>query len=338
MQVYGDDGILLDAEIEVALVNDNFSITIESRGPGRNTDYIPAFKAIVQRLWWCQATLLDAFVSSTAVAGLPIEKRRLLATGSFPKDLREIADIASFAHSLRMGAAPVGSPAGRRGGGNATKRVTIVVDRKTSREFDLPAMRRHLQVGRSSIQVPASSAETLSKPAPVANTAEGSGLDDIVVPVPERVARPGVRATAPSPRKVDYASIDAANKELGDRGEEFVLLFEKERLIKSGKPDLADRVEWVSKTRGDGLGFDVLSFELDETERCIEVKTTSSGSVTPFTVTANEVKRSGELGRRFWLYRVFDFGTRPRMYLLQGPLADAFELEASQFVARLRNE
>ena len=41
---------------------------------------------------------------------------------------------------------------------------------------------------------------------------------------------------------------------------------------------LAARVDRVSETRGDGLGYDVLSFETSGRERLIEVKTTNYGA------------------------------------------------------------
>ena len=47
------------------------------------------------------------------------------------------------------------------------------------------------------------------------------------------------------------------------------------------------RVEWARRDIGDGLGFDVLSFDdADDSERCIEVKTTGLGKFFPFYVTA----------------------------------------------------
>ena len=41
-----------------------------------------------------------------------------------------------------------------------------------------------------------------------------------------------------------------------------------------GKKDLADSLEQVSITKGDGTGYDVKSFNADGTVRFIEVKTT----------------------------------------------------------------
>ena len=84
-------------------------------------------------------------------------------------------------------------------------------------------------------------------------------------------------------------------------------------------------------SRGDGLGFDVLSFETTGRERLIEVKTTAYGASTPFFVTRNEVDASRDAGDQFHLYRPFNFRRQPRLFAKQGPIEQAFSLEASQF-------
>lgn len=72
-------------------------------------------------------------------------------------------------------------------------------------------------------------------------------------------------------------------------GELFVAEFESRRLHALGLSRLSERVEHVSRTRGDGLGYDVLSFDADGRERYIEVKTTAFGQETPFYVSRNEL-------------------------------------------------
>ena len=85
-------------------------------------------------------------------------------------------------------------------------------------------------------------------------------------------------------RKIDFARRDAMNRHLGQLGEEFAVEVEKRRLLFHGRDDLAAKVEWVAETCGDGLGFDVLSFdEGDDSERYIEVKTTGLGKHFPST-------------------------------------------------------
>jgi len=140
---------------------------------------------------------------------------------------------------------------------------------------------------------------------------------------------------SPSPQKVDYLAREAANQSLGKAGEEFVLNFETARLRHRGHRRLADRIEHVSKTRGDGLGYDVLSFEPDGRDRLIEVKTTSFGKQTPFYVTKNELDCSHERSNDYHLYRVFTFRHNPRLFDLAGPIDASCDLESVQYRARL---
>ena len=96
---------------------------------------------------------------------------------------------------------------------------------------------------------------------------------------------------------------------------------ERDRLTQSGHERLAERVEHVSETRGDGLGFDVLSFTPDGREKWIEVKTTRLGRSWPMFVSRNEVAVSQEQPDRFHLYRVFHWeGPRVGLYDLTGDL------------------
>ena len=122
--------------------------------------------------------------------------------------------------------------------------------------------------------------------------------------------------------KIDFVQRDAANRKLGRLGEQFALALEQRRLLDAGRDDLAKKVEWVSDTSGDGLGYDVLSFdEVDDSERWIEVKTTAMGKYSPFYVTSNEVRCSEAMARRYYLYRVFRFTRQPRLYVLHGALS-----------------
>ncbi len=134
---------------------------------------------------------------------------------------------------------------------------------------------------------------------------------------------------------VDFVRRDAENRDLGRRGEEFVVEFERRRLQDEAKqPDLAKRVEWSSQTRGDGLGYDIRSFGEGGRERFIEVKTTGLGKYFPFVVTANEVQCSEHFETRYSLYRVFDFSREPRLYVLDGRLTKTCALTATQYRAR----
>jgi Protein NO VEIN, C-terminal len=134
--------------------------------------------------------------------------------------------------------------------------------------------------------------------------------------------------------KRDYLDREARNHSLGFAGETLVLAYERHRLRSVGKPNLSERVEHVSVTQGDGLGFDVLSFDTDGRERFIEVKTTSFGKQTPFYTTRNEVEFSSKFPSQFHLYRLFEFRRKPRMFEMSGRLQDQVRLDPVSYLAR----
>jgi hypothetical protein len=119
-------------------------------------------------------------------------------------------------------------------------------------------------------------------------------------------------------RKFDPALRDEANRQLGRAGEEFVWRLEQERLAALGKAHLVAGITWVSRDIGDGLGYDIESFSEEEARIYIEVKTTRGSIDTSFFISENERRVAAEKGAAFRLYRVFDFGLKPRIYSLRG--------------------
>lgn len=141
----------------------------------------------------------------------------------------------------------------------------------------------------------------------------------------------------PRVSNVDFVRRDAENRRLGQLGEEWALEFEAKRLVdQAQRPDLAKKIEWSSHVRGDGLGYDIQSFNADGTARLIEVKTTGLGKEFPFLVTSNEVRVSVREHGAFQLYRLFEFATKPRVYMLPGALTTTCSLEPTQYRARVR--
>ena len=127
--------------------------------------------------------------------------------------------------------------------------------------------------------------------APTLNPAKGQqvsvpNLDQIIEDPPEKTIAP--KSTSKpwlslKAKKVDFAERDAANRRLGKFGEQFVFDLERYRLKVAGRDDLAQRVMWAAQDIGDGLGFDILSFDdADDSERMLEVKTTGLGKFFPF--------------------------------------------------------
>lgn len=140
--------------------------------------------------------------------------------------------------------------------------------------------------------------------------------------------RLGSRVTS----KRNFLEQETHNQSLGLAGEELVLKFEHERLWRAGHKTLAERIAHVS-TKGDGHGFDILSFETDGRERLVEVKTTRFGALTPFFASKNEVEVSDERSAEYHVYRLFDFSRNPRLFLLNGSMRSTCSLEAIQFRA-----
>jgi Domain of unknown function (DUF3883) len=137
-----------------------------------------------------------------------------------------------------------------------------------------------------------------------------------------------------NPIQRDYLEREARNRSLGLAGEEFVVALERTRLTRTGFEKLAKLVDHVARTRGDGLGYDVLSFDNDGRERFIEVKTTSFGITTPFYLTRNELEFSEEEKDRFRLYRVFQFRSSPRVFDVKGAIRGQFQLDPVTYQAR----
>jgi hypothetical protein len=170
----------------------------------------------------------------------------------------------------------------------------------------------------------------------------GRPFDTIFEEPPERIIIP---ASDERPwlsrrgQRIDFARRDAENRRLGLLGEQLTVEVERRRLVTCGRDDLAAKVEWLARTCGDGLGFDVLSFdEADDSEWLIEVKTTGQGKHFPFYVTATEVHCSEDCPSQFRLYRVFDFARNPRIFVVRGSLTQGCRLEPVVYRALLATE
>jgi hypothetical protein len=193
---------------------------------------------------------------------------------------------------------------------------TVVLDRISSGD-------------RSLVEIEASLIEQTSSPTAVENT------NSIIAPPPERIPEKRARETGNrTPRRVNYAERETRNRRLGESGEKFVLEFERMRLAEIGRDDLVRDIEWTSKEKGDGTGYDIRSFQ-DDTDKpyFIEVKTTNSGKYQPFMISANEVAFSDKHLDEFALYRVFEFSRSPHLFILDGAVSNHVNLNASVFQA-----
>ncbi len=134
------------------------------------------------------------------------------------------------------------------------------------------------------------------------------------------------------PTKRDYLEREARNISLGRAGEEFVLSFEHFRLYELGQKKLADKVDHVSVSRGDGLGYDILSFDTDGRERYIEVKTTAFAKETPFFISRGEIQFAKDHEELFHIYRLYEFRKAPKLFDLAGSVEKHCAVNAISFV------
>ncbi len=75
---------------------------------------------------------------------------------------------------------------------------------------------------------------------------------------------------------------------------------------------------------GDGLGWDITSYDEEGDKLLIEVKTTSGSAGTPFYISANELEVSKENGNSYKIFRLYDYPKAPKVYVIDGPLDDAW--------------
>lgn len=144
----------------------------------------------------------------------------------------------------------------------------------------------------------------------------GEEVDPPLVDWPDR------RGTRRGGVDINFAAIESSNRALGRAGEVTVLDAERSRLQLGGREDLAAEVRHVSVVDGDGLGYDIQSFQdLTDEPVFIEVKTTRYGKELPFYISGNEVEASNDLGPAYRLRRLYRYGKRDAgYYTLLGPL------------------
>lgn len=106
--------------------------------------------------------------------------------------------------------------------------------------------------------------------------------------------------------KEDYLESALIKSEIGLEGELFILNFEKNKLKRKGKIELAEKVKHISVEYGDGYGYDILSFDENGNEKFIEVKTTVQDLNTVFYMSENEYKKAYST-KNYFIYRVFNF-------------------------------
>lgn len=130
MLVVRDGSQLLDARFSLAPKDERgvHEITIESRGGGRNSDYIQALDLLLDRLRALDADLLAVSLSSKIALQRPRDERELsLADFPLPLALSKVTDIAQLRAGIGKAAAKKMRRPDAKGPGNSTKRVSLFV-------------------------------------------------------------------------------------------------------------------------------------------------------------------------------------------------------------------
>ena len=109
---------------------------------------------------------------------------------------------------------------------------------------------------------------------------------------------------------------------IGHKSEEIVAEFEKERLEKLGKPELASKVKIISKNPS--YGYDIHSYEKDGSPRLIEVKVAKIiGEEFQFFISEHEYLKSQEPNANYYFYIVYEINQKfPKIKTIPGHKLD----------------
>lgn len=123
--------------------------------------------------------------------------------------------------------------------------------------------------------------------------------------------------------------------EVALRGEDLILNYEKNKLIKAGYPELAKQVENVSLTDID-LGYDIRSFDVDEFGNVYEVYIKINSNVNenfmPINFSKNEINKMTSKTDLFRLYRVFDIYTnKPKLQIISSDYLNNKEFKPIEY-------
>lgn len=148
---------------------------------------------------------------------------------------------------------------------------------------------------------------------------------EIAAPVlyPPKPVDPSLERIA---RKYNRAERDFQNRETGRIGEEYIFNLERKRLTDAGLPKLAEQVEWTARDKGDGVGYDIKSFNGAGEERLLEVKSTTGNDRTPFFITKAEYEVAERNPASWRLVRLFDLNKQPTFFRIKPPLVDRLNL------------
>lgn len=151
-------------------------------------------------------------------------------------------------------------------------------------------------------------------------------------PPTKKVEKPAEAKKASGKKKTDYQKKQKENDETGQLGELFALEFEKWRLMEH--PGYLEKIEHVS-LEDDTLGYDIVSFEEDGSERLVEVKSTLSGLDTRFFMSANELECAKANPKNYVILRVANLSSKPVCCELRPPF-DSLNIIPESYIVKFK--
>lgn len=120
--------------------------------------------------------------------------------------------------------------------------------------------------------------------------------------------------------KFDHDNV-ANTKEIGDFGEHLIVGHESMKIKSGGRKDLLHLIKNIPTSLA--AGYDILSVELDERKRYIEVKTTISNkplTFSSFHLTTNEWVVAEGLDDAYFIYRLMVSKHERKLFILKNPV------------------
>ena len=141
-----------------------------------------------------------------------------------------------------------------------------------------------------------------------------------------------------TPKQIDWEKLSKGRMATGLIGEEAVVAIEQEYLRSIHKNELANKIRHVSKEKGDGSGYDILSFFPDGKLKYIEVKSTTISIETPFYISRNEYGFLTQHPKDVYIYRVLLNREKTKVIALQvilsSDLLETKDLDPIQYEVR----
>ena len=138
-------------------------------------------------------------------------------------------------------------------------------------------------------------------------------------------------------RNVDYDKLNKKKRNLGKFGELLIVNDETSKLKALG---INKEVEHSSIVKGDGLGYDIVSYDEHGDVLYIEVKTTKANIIDGFYISENEREFAEKHKKNYKLYRVHNLDLDSGLYSVAtfsySEIRDRFDLRPAQYFAKIK--